>query len=198
VELRPLKVLVATLALMTVATAGGARAGTGAATVVSTGNSVLGEILVGGGGRTLYHTSSEPRNRIECAGLCAVRWPPLVISPHARPIAGPGVAASLLGTVRRPDGRLQVTYRGLPLYLFSGDKKAGDLNGQGAGRSWHALTPAGAVVTKSVPSSAGTGSGSTTGTDPTMGSGSGTGVNAGMWCAANPKSCVNGVPVPSG
>jgi predicted lipoprotein with Yx(FWY)xxD motif len=192
---RPLRVFVVTLALATASIAAVATAGTSAATVFSTRNSALGEILVSASGRTLYHTSSEKRNRIECTGVCAVKWPPLLISAHAKPIAGPGVTASRLGTVKRPDGRLQVTYAGLPLYLFSGDTKAREANGQGAGGIWHAVTPSGTPVMKGVSASApATGSTSTT----SMGSGSGTGVNAGMWCAANPNSCVNGVPIPGG
>ena len=198
VEFRPLRLLVALVALSVFATVGVARGGSSAGAVFRSQNSVLGEIIVSAGGRTLYHDASEQRNRIGCTGSCAVKWPPLVIAAHAKPIAGPGVTASLLGTVKRPDGRLQVTYRGMPLYLFSADRKAGDVNGQGVGRIWHAVTPAGVVVTKAATSTAGTSSTSSSGAAPSMGSGSSTGVNTGMWCAANPKSCVNGVPVGGG
>jgi predicted lipoprotein with Yx(FWY)xxD motif len=169
----------------------GALAG-GAATVVSARNSAFGRILVGADGRTLYHTSSETRSHIGCTGSCAVRWPPLLVPAQTTPVPGRGVTASLLGTVRRPDGRTQVTYRGLPLYSFSGDRKAGDARGQGAGGgAWHVVT-----LTTTAASAGGTpapvaGSGSSS----DMGSGTGTGVNPGMFCAANPKSCVNGVPI---
>jgi hypothetical protein len=113
-----------------------------------------------------------------------------VISPRAKPLAGRGVTASLLGTLKRPAGRLQVTYRGLRLYLFSGDTKPGQVNGQDVGGSWHALTPAGVAVTKAT-------AGSMTPTTPAASTTTGPGpsVNPGMWCAANPQSCVNGVPV---
>src|SRR5665213_321535 len=139
--LRPLRLLVVAVALAGAVVAV-ATAGTSAATVLSTKNSALGEILVSAGGRTLYHDASEQKNQIECTGSCAVKWPPLVISARAKVVAGTGVTASLLGTVKRPDGRLQVTYRGMPLYLFSGDAKAREVNGQGIGGTWHALTPA--------------------------------------------------------
>jgi predicted lipoprotein with Yx(FWY)xxD motif len=198
VEFRPLSLFVAAVILSACATVGVAGAGTSAGNVFRTQNSALGEILVSAAGRTLYHSSAEQRNRVECTGSCAVKWPPLVISAHAKPIAGPGVTASLLGIVKRPDGRLQVTYHGMALYLFSGDRKAGDVAGQGAGQVWHAVTPAGAVVTKAATSNAGTSPTSSAGSGSSMGSGSSTGVNAGMWCAANPKSCVNGVPVGGG
>src|SRR5262249_37828015 len=151
-----------------------------------------GEILVSAGGRTLYHDSAERRGVVRCVGPCAVTWPPLVISARSKPLAGRGAFDSLLGTVRRPDGRLQVTYRGLPLYLYSGDTRAGQVNGRDGGGSWHALSPAGAVVATKAP----TGPMATTpATTTTMSPGSGAGVNPGMFCAANPQSCVNGQPV---
>ena len=168
----------------------GALAG-GAAPVVSARNSALGEILVSAGGRTLYHDSSDTRSHIVCTGTCAVRWPPLLVSPHSKPVAGVGVTASLLGTVRRPDGRLQVTYRGLPLFSFFGDTSAGEARGQGAaGGRWHVIALT--ARTAGVGSTPAAGSGSSS----DMGSGPSTGVNPGMFCAANPKSCVDGVPVP--
>jgi len=192
VEPRPLRVLATATALGAAVVAVSA-AGTSVATVSSRTNAALGKILVGAGGRTLY---SERKALTECTGSCAVQWPPLVIGARAKPIAGPGVKASLLGTVKRPDGRLQVSYRGQPLFLFAGDAKAGDVNGQAVGATWHALTPSGAAVTKLVSSSS-TGStpGDSAGSGSSMGTGSSTGVNTGMWCAANPNSCVNGVPV---
>jgi predicted lipoprotein with Yx(FWY)xxD motif len=138
----------------------------------------VGKVLVSGSGRTLYHYASEKKNVVRCIGSCARIWPPLVIGAGVKPIAGPGTTASLLGTVKRPDGKLQVTYRGLPLYLFSGDKKAGDVKGQGNGGSWHALAPSGAVVTKAVKASTGStaGKGSTgSGSGGSGSSGGGTG-----------------------
>ena len=107
----------------------------------STQNTSLGKILVSSTGKTLYHFASEPKNAVKCTGSCATQWPPLLIGTGVTPVAAPGVTASLLGTVKRPDGKLQVTYRGLALYLYSGDKKAGDVKGQGG--SWHAIAPSG-------------------------------------------------------
>jgi hypothetical protein len=104
---------------------------------------------------------------------------------------------SMLGSLTRPDGRLQVTYRGLPLYRFSGDTEAGDVNGQGFGGTWHALRPSGLIVTTAATGSSAGSTTSTTGSTSGMDSGPSTGVNAGMWCAANPQSCVNGVPIGS-
>jgi len=57
-----------------------------------------------------------------------------------------------LGTVTRPDGTKQVTYKGHPLYRFIKDKDNGDAYGQGAkafGSDWYALAPSGNKVDKS-------------------------------------------------
>ena len=55
-----------------------------------------------------------------------------------------------LGTLTRPDGRLQLTYAGLPLYRFAQDRKAGDVKGQGSGGTWFAVAASGRLV-KAVP-----------------------------------------------
>lgn len=59
----------------------------------------------------------------------------------------PADVDSKLGTVKRPDGELQVTYAGFGLYRYSGDRKAGDVKGQGFQRIWYAISPSGKVVT---------------------------------------------------
>lgn len=45
--------------------------------------------------------------------------------------------------MKRPDGRRQVTFRGLPLYTFDGDAKKGAANGEGFRDvgTWHAASP---------------------------------------------------------
>jgi len=55
-----------------------------------------------------------------CYGVCAKAWPPLLTT--AAPLAGPGVEARLLGTTKRKNGTLQVTYNGHPLYYYEADK----------------------------------------------------------------------------
>ena len=64
---------------------------------------------------------------------------------------GGGAKASLVGTTKRSDGKPQVTYNGHPLYLFQGDKKPGDTNGQGItafGAAWFGVSPAGKQITR--------------------------------------------------
>jgi predicted lipoprotein with Yx(FWY)xxD motif len=202
-QLRPFRFMALGVALLGAVAAAGAA--TKAPTVSATRNGILGELIVVTGGRTLYDTTMDRSGKVACTGSCTARWPPLLISPRLHPLAGTGLAASMLGKVQRPDGHWQVTYHRHPLYLFSGDTRPGQVNGQGLGGDWHALTPSGAAVTASTTGSAGTAvttpaptSGSTGDSGATMGSGPPPGANAGMWCAANPKSCVNGVPVPGG
>lgn len=92
-------------------------------------------------GRTLYSLSVEVHGKFICTGSCLSVWHPLVVPKHVAP-TGP----VKLGTVRRPDGRFQVTYRGRPLYSFSGDSKMGEGNGEGIKDvgTWHAASTSGA------------------------------------------------------
>jgi predicted lipoprotein with Yx(FWY)xxD motif len=108
--------------------------------------SLLGtDILVNSKGLALYHFLPETKGAIKCTGACSVLWPPLVIHAGMKPLAGPGLAAGKLGTIKRPDGRIQVTYNGLALYRDYYDKP-GQLNGQGQQRLWFVVTPAGTVT----------------------------------------------------
>ncbi len=107
----------------------------------------LGKVLVDSQGRTLYLFQKDSGTTSECTGACAVNWPPLMVS--GKPTEGSGIDASMVGTTNRPNGNLQVTYNGHPLYLFKGDKQAGDTNGEGLnafGGSWYALSSAGDQV----------------------------------------------------
>jgi predicted lipoprotein with Yx(FWY)xxD motif len=113
---------------------------------VSANRALGGRIVVDASGFTLYHFMTEGKGSIRCTGACRKVWPPLLVAGGSKPVAGPGLAASKLATVKRPDGGVQVTYDGFGLYRYSGDTKAGDVNGQGLERSWYALTPAGTIT----------------------------------------------------
>jgi predicted lipoprotein with Yx(FWY)xxD motif len=120
---------------------------------VGVASSNLGDVLVDAQGRTLYLFGADTGTTSACSGACAVNWPPLVAS--GTPTIGNGAKASLVGTSTRSDGKQQVTYNRHPVYLFAGDQKAGDTNGQGVnafGGSWFALTAAGSQVSASAPS----------------------------------------------
>ena len=83
------------------------------ATKVGTASSKLGRILVDRHGRTLYLFAKDRHGKSACSGLCAGYWPAL--TSKGKPKAISGAREALLGTTRRKDGRLQVTYRGHPL-----------------------------------------------------------------------------------
>ena len=125
-----------------------ASASSSSATTVATANSTLGRILVDSHGRTLYLFARDKNGKSACSGACAAYWPPLTASGKPHAIAG--AKASLLGTARRADGRLQVTYRHHPLYRYAGDASSGQTNGQGlddSGGKWWVLSPAGNKIT---------------------------------------------------
>jgi predicted lipoprotein with Yx(FWY)xxD motif len=116
---------------------------------IAVANSGLGRILVDGRGHTLYLFAKDKRGKSSCAGQCASFWPPLITS--GKPRAAAGAKASLLGTTRRADGRLQVTYNHHPLYTFVQDTSKGQTNGEGVnafGAEWDALSAAGAQIAK--------------------------------------------------
>jgi predicted lipoprotein with Yx(FWY)xxD motif len=130
------------------ASSGPPKTASGGAATVGVSNAGLGNILVNSKGRTLYLFSRDSGTMSECNGACAVNWPPLRAA--GKPTIGSGATASLISTSTRSDGVHQVTYNGHPLYLFKGDSKPGDTNGEGLnafGGSWFALSPAGDQVT---------------------------------------------------
>jgi predicted lipoprotein with Yx(FWY)xxD motif len=145
-------------ALGLAATASGAAAssaahGTPATARVANGSTVevratrLGKILVNSQGHTLYLFKKDSRGKSSCTGACAKFWPPLRAS--GKPTAGRGVSASKLATIKRSDGKPQVTYNGHPLYTFQQDTRAGQTNGQGLtafGASWFTLSAAGSQI----------------------------------------------------
>jgi predicted lipoprotein with Yx(FWY)xxD motif len=100
--------------------------------------------------RSLCYLTTDPPRESTCVGGCARIWPPL-LTTH-KPTAGPGVLAKGLGTLRRPDATLQVTYFGKPLYLFAFDPGAGAPSGLTNGEDlvdsfafgvWYTVAPSG-------------------------------------------------------
>jgi predicted lipoprotein with Yx(FWY)xxD motif len=131
--------IAASLALAGDATTAGAR--------VAVAQSPVGRILVDSKGITLYDFVKDQGKTSACYGACAALWPPLITK--GKPIAGPGVRASLLSTTKRKDGKLEVTYKGHPLYYFVTDTKPGQTTGQGVnqfGGPWWVLSPAGKEI----------------------------------------------------
>jgi predicted lipoprotein with Yx(FWY)xxD motif len=107
----------------------------------------LGTVVVDGTGYTLYRFDKDkPKpSKSNCNGSCATQWPPVLVASadEAKAVKLDGVDAGAVGTVKRADGKLQLTIGGWPVYRYSGDKAAGDTTGQGVGKVWFAVTPAG-------------------------------------------------------
>ncbi len=106
-------------------------------------NDKLGDILTDPQGRTVYTYKNDTAGQSTCTADCAKTWPPVTIAAGIQPWGGPRVPGTL-GVISRADGSHQVTYNGQPLYLYSGDKNAGDGNGQGIDNLWSvvSITPA--------------------------------------------------------
>jgi len=103
--------------------------------------------LVGSAGRALYLFEADKNGTSACSGKCAAAWPPDTVT--GTPQAGSGVNQALLGTIKRPDGTLQVTYNGHPLYYFTGDSGAGAAHGQGSkafGAGWYVVSASGSKI----------------------------------------------------
>ena len=113
-------------------------------TVATAKHPEYGTYLVDGQGRALYLYTRDSKDNPTCYDQCAQTWPPLLVRDKA--VAGQGVAPNLLGTVRRKDGGLQVTYNGWPLYYYARDQKPGDTNGQGVGGVWFLVSPYGVAI----------------------------------------------------
>jgi predicted lipoprotein with Yx(FWY)xxD motif len=97
----------------------------------------VGTVLVDQNGRTLYLFTNDTGSKSTCSGGCATTWPALTSDGRATTA---GNANGTVGTTNSSDGEQQVTYNGHPLYLYSGDKEAGQANGQGIGGVWFAVT----------------------------------------------------------
>ena len=129
-----------TTAKATATTAGGAAS---AKVTIGLGDSSRGKVLTDASGRTLYLYEPDGTGAPTCTGSCAGAWPPVFTTSGAA--AGTGVTAKI-ATVKDADGKDQVTVNGRPMYLFAGDTKPGDSNGQGQGGVWFVLDAAGEKV----------------------------------------------------
>src|SRR3954451_19023671 len=137
----------ATAAVVATIAAGLALAGGSGRAQVKVAKRGPGRILVDSRGITLYDFVKDKRGKSVCYGACAALWPPLLT--HGKPVAGHGVRRSLLGTTKRKDGKVEVTYRGHPLYYFVSDRRPGQTTGQGVnqfGGPWWVLSATGKEI----------------------------------------------------
>jgi len=114
---------------------------------VTVRSSAFGRILFDSRGFALYGFTRDSRGRSNCSGACARAWPPYILKGTLR--APAGVRRSLLGTIRRADGRRQVTFAGHPLYYYVGDTRRGQVGCQNVtefGGVWLVVRPGGSLV----------------------------------------------------
>jgi predicted lipoprotein with Yx(FWY)xxD motif len=98
----------------------------------------VGKYLADGNGVTLYSYAKDEKNTSNCIEGCAVNWPPFYVDLAA---VGEGLAQKDFAVITRSDGRLQTTYKSMPLYYFKNDKFPGDTFGQGLGDAWFLIVP---------------------------------------------------------
>lgn len=114
---------------------------------VTVHSSAYGRVLFDARGFVLYGFTRDPRGRSACSGACAKAWPPYIVK--SRGTAGAGAKSSLLGTTKRADGRLQLTYAGKPLYYYVGDRAPRQITCQNVdefGGLWLVVAPSGKLV----------------------------------------------------
>jgi predicted lipoprotein with Yx(FWY)xxD motif len=136
------------VAVLTLALTGAALAATHPATI-KLRKTTIGRILVTGSGFTVYMFTADKKNTDRCVRIasCTSLWPP--VTTAGKPIAGAGVKASLLGRIKLPGGKSQVTYAGHSLYTYSGDASPGQTDYVSFpmfGGNWDALNAAGKAV----------------------------------------------------
>jgi predicted lipoprotein with Yx(FWY)xxD motif len=121
----------------------GTPASAGAGTGIVVRSSQFGRMLFNSKRQAIYVFSADARRKSNCYGECARLWPPVYTA--GRPRAGAGVKRSLLGTIRRRGGRLQVTYAGRPLYydLHEGPGQVLCHNVDLNGGIWKVVAPSG-------------------------------------------------------
>lgn len=120
--------------------------GGGAMTVSSGEIPGMGTVLVDSEGLTVYEFAKDQGSTSSCYGACEQGWPPVIA--EGKP-TGEGALASQLGTTKRKDGTMQVTFAGHPLYTYAGDSEPGEANGNGStafGGKWSVMDEAGEPV----------------------------------------------------
>ena len=118
----------------------------GTGTTITVGDSDFGSMLFDSSKRAIYVFENDRNGGTVCYGTCAEAWPPVLTDGEPRP--GKRVKASLLGTVKRRDGRVQVTYAGKPLYFYAheGPREVKCQNVSEFGGLWLVVRPNGTLV----------------------------------------------------
>ncbi|MFB7466984.1 SCO0930 family lipoprotein [Streptomyces sp. NPDC056224] len=108
----------------------------------------LGDHIVDGNGMTVYRFKKDTAWPMasNCTGDCVAKWP---VVPPVDKANVKGIVEKGFSVLDRPDGKKQQSVDCWPIYTFTGDKKAGDVNGQGVGGTWYAVSPDGKLITTS-------------------------------------------------
>jgi predicted lipoprotein with Yx(FWY)xxD motif len=156
-RLRRLGIAVVALGMLTLA---GCSAGAGGATSTATtagGSATVtvhdaaghAGVLATADGRTLYMSAQENGKVLCTSSDCTAVWLPLTVAANTTP-TGPSQLSGMLGTLKRLDGKAQVTFDGTPLYTFSFDQGSGKVGGDnqhdsfdGTDFTWHVATAGG-------------------------------------------------------
>ncbi|MBL8153328.1 MAG: hypothetical protein JNM70_04015 [Anaerolineae bacterium] len=99
-----------------------------------------GDYLVAASGFTVYTFANDEAGVSNCSDQCAENWPPLLALAGDTLTLGAGLTGEL-GTIERADGRMQITYNGMPLYLWVKDTVPGDTTGDGVNDVWNLVKP---------------------------------------------------------
>jgi predicted lipoprotein with Yx(FWY)xxD motif len=110
--------------------AAAAAAAAAAAPKIKLGNTPAGQSLVDPSGRTLYF-NTDPSDF--CVDACKPHWPHL--APEVASAGAAGVTC-VFGTAVRPDGGVQVTANGKPLFFSDKDVGPGTSNGNNDGNGF--------------------------------------------------------------
>lgn len=98
----------------------------------------VGKYLTDDRGMTLYWFAKDTPEAIACTGGCLDKWP---VYYRETVVAPEGINKDDFGTITRPDGSKQVTFRCLPLYYWQGDTVAGDTKGNKVYDLWFVVNP---------------------------------------------------------
>ncbi|MFD7625669.1 SCO0930 family lipoprotein [Streptomyces sp. NPDC059851] len=122
----------------------GAAPATGALSVAK--DPKLGDHVVDGNGMTVYRFKKDTAWPMasNCTGDCLAKWP---VVPPVDKANAKGITEKGFSVLDRPDGKKQQSIDCWPIYTFTGDKKPGDINGQGVGGTWYAVAPDGKAIT---------------------------------------------------
>ena len=146
-------VLSAAAAALVAVACGGSSGSSGAAStpappapVVKTATAVVDgkseTILVGENGMTLYYfTPDKGAGKVTCTGTCLSNWPPLLVAPGVTKPTGEAGVTGTLGLIPNPNGGMQVTYNGWPLYFWIKDTNPGDTTGHKVAGKWFVVPP---------------------------------------------------------